>query len=113
MNLKVRLNLKNYLIDNFGALLKHKGLYYHYNSVNLNYSSYFREAGEKTEEYLNNLVEKIIDFIEEERKNYCYKIYNSLEQQYKECQSDDFILETIEANEYEFTENGKIYKGGA
>ena len=108
MNLKVRLNLKNYLIDNFGALLQHRGLYYHYNSVNLNYSSYFRGAGEKTENYLNNLVEEITDFIEDERKNYCYKIYNSLKQQYEECQSDEYILESIYVNGYEFTEDGAI-----
>jgi hypothetical protein len=38
----------------------------------------------------------------------CRAIYRRLEKEYEYLTSDESIIETIHANEYEFTEDGKI-----
>ena len=62
-----------------------------------------------TEEYCNEIVEKIIDFIDEDIFTYSDKVYRRLEDEWDYQNSDEYILEMIDANDYEFTEDGKIY----
>jgi len=57
----------------------------------------------------NDLLNSAIDDIETLRKDLCCFIYNNLETQYEYLTSDDAIIETIIANEYEFTGDGKLY----
>jgi hypothetical protein len=47
--------------------------------------------------------------IENERERIGNKIYSDLEKYYDELNSDEVVIETIETNEYEFTQDGKIY----
>jgi hypothetical protein len=37
------------------------------------------------------------------------KIYKDLNAEYDYLESDEAVMETLEANEYEFTEDGRIY----
>ena len=57
---------------------------------------------------LNVAVEKFFDWMEEKRLELCRKIYKSLEENYNYLTSDEVVIEAIEANEYEFTSEGKM-----
>ena len=48
------------------------------------------------------------DLLESIRYDACQEIYSSLEKEYEYLTGREAILETIEANEYEFTEDGGI-----
>jgi len=47
--------------------------------------------------------------IENEREKLGNKIYKALEDYYFELQEDNAIIDTIEANEYDFTKDGKLF----
>ena len=109
MEISIRLGLKDYIVDNLGISIKHNSRYYHYRSVKINYDFDNRFIGDLTEEYCNEIVEKIIDFIDEDIFTYSDKVYRRLEDEWDYQNSDEYILEMIDANDYEFTEDGKIY----
>lgn len=75
------------------------GRYYHYNSkeIELFYTKSDKWAKETTEEKFNNIYVEICKELEQ----YGYE-------QIEYMLSDKAIIETIEANEYEFTETGAI-----
>lgn len=58
---------------------------------------------------INKLINELEKELEELRIFYCKQIYKRLEQQYNYLTSREAIEETLIANEYEFTEDGKIY----
>jgi hypothetical protein len=51
-----------------------------------------------------------LGIVEETRHNFCREIYRALETEYDYLTSEEAIIETIEANEYEFTEDGELYQ---
>ena len=57
---------------------------------------------------MNAAVENFFDWLEEKRLELCRKIYKSLEESYSYLTSDPTVIEAIEANEYEFTSEGKM-----
>jgi hypothetical protein len=59
-----------------------------------NYYEFDNECDELDEEFLNNILE-----------DYSIMLQNECEY----LQTDEAIIDTIEANEYDFTENGKLY----
>jgi hypothetical protein len=109
MGINIRLGLKDYIIDNLGVAIKHNSRYYHYKSVQINYDFNNRFIGDLTEDYCNGIVEQIIDFIDKDIRTYSNKIYNSLESEWEYQNSDEYILEMININVYEFTEDGKLF----
>lgn len=46
--------------------------------------------------------------IEDWRIDKCHEIYNALEEEYEYLISDEQIIERIEANDYDFDENGRL-----
>lgn len=52
--------------------------------------------------------EQLEDEIEDWRIDKCHEIYKALEEEYDDLTSDERIIETIEANDYEFDEDGKL-----
>ena len=56
----------------------------------------------------SNLVDKLQAKLEALRLDLSQKIYEQLKEQFEYMQSDEAIIETIEANDYDFTEDGKI-----
>jgi hypothetical protein len=63
-------------------------------------------VAEDNEHKFNNKADKL----EEEFKRAILKEYSSMLQRgYEYLQSDQAIIDTIEANEYDFTEDGKLY----
>lgn len=56
------------------------------------------------------LVESFQEDLENLRLDWCNKIYHDLEKEYEYLTSDEAIKESIECNDLEFHENGKIYR---
>lgn len=54
-------------------------------------------------------IEKTLMGLEDIRYDLCVQIYRSLREDYEYLTSDEAIKDTIEANDYDFTLNGKIY----
>lgn len=109
MGIKIRLGLKDYIVDNLGVSIKHNSEYYHYKSVQINYDFNNSFIGDLTEDYCNGIVEQIIDFIDNDICTYSNKIYNNLESEWEYQNSDEYILEMININSYEFTEDGELF----
>ncbi|MBU2249066.1 MAG: antitoxin of toxin-antitoxin stability system [Gammaproteobacteria bacterium] len=76
------------------AVIKHRGHYYH-------------KMG--TEIWVDNYYDYDYDAICGGLRSFMDWIYRRLEKEYEYLTSDDSIKNTIEANEYEFDSNGKIY----
>lgn len=90
-----------------------RGLYYHEKSCNhtiwwevdngdLNWD---RPLYQWIESFANDFE----NFVEELYVNLCSDLYSTLEKEYTYLISDEAILESLECNEYEFTEDGNIY----
>jgi len=78
------------------AYVKHSGHYYHENCTNIDVRN---DVQELTDEQEQGIKDCLRDFMR--------WIYKQLESEYDYLQSDEQIRETIQANEYEFTEDGK------
>jgi hypothetical protein len=61
-------------------------------------------------DYLEKMIENLAFSIDEDRKDWCDKIYKSLEEEYDYLMSDEAIKEHFEANDAKFNEDGeRIY----
>ena len=58
------------------------------------------------EYYNDEELEKLCNKIELKRLNLCREFYSILEKEYYSLESDEFVKETIIANEYEFLKDG-------
>jgi len=91
---------------------KHSGHYYHERSCS---QSFNIEADNGAQYYQNieNLIDSVSSDIEEAiEQNYisiAKDLYRTLEKEYDFLNSDEQVDESILANEYEFTEDGKRY----
>jgi hypothetical protein len=91
---------------------KHSGHYYHERSCS---HSFNIEADNGAQYYPN--IERLIDLVAADiedaiEQNYisiARELYRNLEKEWDELNSDESVDESITANEYEFTENGKRY----
>lgn len=79
------------------ANVKHTGHYYHELCTSIDVNNDYQEL---TANHESDLSELLRDFMK--------WIYGQLHKEYDYNTSDAAIIETIEANEYEFTENGKL-----
>jgi len=78
--------------------------YSHERTRELDYESYTRHDYP----HLNREFKRFEDWLEGFRIDLCHEIYRSLESEYEALTEDEAIIETIKANEYEFTEDGLI-----
>lgn len=82
--------------------------YCHWNTTTLYLSS--NVFGEKNSyPNIESAIEQLDEVITNFMQNYNKKIYTELENTYFDLTSEESILETLEANDYEFTEDGNIY----
>jgi hypothetical protein len=93
--------------------VKHRGHYYHskcryidfdYGNVPYTWKSNYGATGRIIDE-----MTKIEAQLEEDFTELCADLYRSLEEEYEYQTSEEAIIETIEANEYEFTEDGDLF----
>jgi hypothetical protein len=103
--------LKICFIDGNG---KHSGHYYHYNSCSHSISIYL-ESGNyhwsshpNIYEFLELYIQDIEEYIVNEYKELAKELYRMLESNYEYYTSDEQIIETILANDYEFIEGGEL-----
>ena len=96
--------------SSFSANGKHSGHYHHENSCQHNLSF---EGDNSDHENICDLFDLYHDdleeFIIEEYKDIARELYRTLEKDYEHRTSDEAVQETIEANEYEFNEDGTRY----
>jgi len=87
------------------ASIKQSGHYYHCYCTNievsLNRENESRDYLSVTAEQENGITEYLRDLMK--------WLYKTLENEYNYLQSDEAIKETIEANDYDFTENGRLF----
>lgn len=77
----------------------------HYSHEKTRYVDVWRDDRKNIDSVLVSLCEKI----EAKRLELSKQIYNDLYKAYEELQSDEFISETLVANDYEFLSNGKMF----
>lgn len=80
------------------ASVRHTGHYSHSGSTSIDVDFGERDSLQDAED---DICELLRDFM--------HWIYRRLESEYEYLTSDEVVRETIEANEYEFTESGKLY----
>lgn len=86
----------------YGNIKRIDNYYSHYNTCNTSiYGSYLTDEKFK-------LVDQLMEEIESERRQLCKEIYKQLEKAYDYLTSEEAIIETLEANDYDFTLDGKI-----
>lgn len=84
----------------------HWGTHYsHERTISLNVDiDYPYESGS----FWPKIVEQFENALDDFRIDLCSAIYTSLENEYNYLTSDEYIIETINANEYDFLENGEM-----
>ena len=91
---------------------KHLGHYSHHKSINHNIYIELDNGAERydnIERLINLYSDEITIAIIEKYEDLAKDLYSDLEQSYNYLTSKEAIIEAIELNEYEFTEDGKIY----
>lgn len=82
------------------AYVKHSGNYYHQYCTNISVEHNYNNISISSETE-DEVIEILRDFMA--------WIYDRLEKEYNYLTTKEAIIETIEANDYDFTEDGKIY----
>jgi hypothetical protein len=90
-------------VDPIIATIKHRGHYYHYNSVDIDVDL-DTESDEAVTAFRNGPDSGIVD---EAIRDLMKWFYRQLEAEYNYRMSDESIEESMEANEYTFTADGK------
>lgn len=89
----------------YGDIGRNNCHYYHANSVTTNiYTCQMQINWSRLEKLVNDFDCYVSDFVCE----LCYQIYDDLYNEYEYLISEKAILETLQANEYEFYSNGDI-----
>jgi hypothetical protein len=88
------------LADSLSCYISHNWRHYFATSTTVNLESY-------DEKISDDLFSSIEQDIERERERLGNMFYKELEQEYEYQTSKEAIIETIEANEYDFLESGK------
>lgn len=83
------------------ANIKHRGHYYHEMCTDI---QVYKDGNYLSSESELKAEEEIKDIL----RDYMRWIYKSLESNYDYCTSEEAIIETIEANDYDFTKDGKL-----
>lgn len=110
-SLPIRESFKKVLKDNIDLYGdgKHPGRYYHERSI-CHYLQVEFSGDRLDYSNINELVDKyafdIIEHIEEKYRLLARELYSRLEQEYELLISDEYLKDFIEANEYEFYEDG-------
>jgi len=90
--------------DDLSITTKHRGHYYHEMCMDISVIEYHLSDSITQSEFT-----EFEEWITETLRDYAKELYRDLEKEYEYLSSEKVIIETIEANEYEFTEDGKLY----
>ena len=81
--------------------------YCHSNTRDLNI--YFYDRGFHSHNRIDREIQRIAEYLETLRKDLSDELYDMLQKDYDYQISDEAVMETLEANDYEFDESGRIY----
>lgn len=88
----------------------HRGHYYHEKSCD---HYVYLESNDPDFEYATDLIDGLDgafeNYVTEVYEDLCGQLYKDLEEYYNELTSDEYVGEMLIENEYEFTEDGKIF----
>lgn len=82
------------------------GRYSHENSVKLELQNNCLSSYASAR--VNGLIDDLIEDLNQYRRELSQEIYKSLEHAYEYANSDEHVIEIINCNDYEFTEDGKM-----
>lgn len=112
---ELKQSIKNMIIDNVKINVV-RNSYYRYVHSNTIFAEldtydldYILEDHPRLEDKVNKVLEIIENNINKEIEQLSDDYYDDLRAYYYEMTSDDQVLETLEANDYEFLEDGSIY----
>lgn len=98
-----------YTLWNYGlieaAIRRASHHYYHENTTTLEYYDGQLQANWT---HIQKVVDRLWDYLEKTKYNLSKEIYRDLENEYDYLTSEAVILETLQANDYEFYEDGSI-----
>lgn len=98
-----------YTLWNYGlieaAIRRTSHHYYHENTTTLEYYDGQLQANWT---HIQKVVDRLWDYLEKTKYNLSKEIYRDLENEYDYLTSEAVILETLQANDYEFYEDGSI-----
>jgi hypothetical protein len=94
--------------DDVKITIKHSWRYSYSSSTDVDYE-WYGDAERLTDKLEDNILE-VIELIKEEREKLGDKIYKELDDTYYNLIGDEAIADTLEVNEYDFTDDGKISK---
>lgn len=102
--------LEDYDIFNFDVK-RRSHHYYHEKTVSVNSEEclYTFSRYSRLYAFLYNAMKKIEDVIAEKVVYFSRQIYRDLEKEYYYLTSETAVFESLQANDYEFTEDGKIF----
>lgn len=113
---ELKQSIKNMIIDNVKINIVRNSYYPHYVHSNTIFAEldtydldYILEDHPRLENKVYKVLEIIEDNINKEIKQLSDDYYDDLREYYHEMTSDDQVLETLEANDYEFLEDGSMY----
>ena len=92
-----------FLKENFICEGVHYGMYYHENSVSIEWNC------ENENEKFNEEIQEFADCLESLRYSLCKELYYKLQSLYENFTSDEYVADCLEMNEYEFLESGKDF----
>lgn len=95
--------MKEFLRENFTCESVHRGMYYHENSISIEWNC------ENENEKLNKEIQMFVDCLESLRYSLCKELYSQLQSLYEDFISDEYVADCLEVNEYEFLESGKDF----
>ena len=99
------------IIQDYGEIeIKENSFGYHYchsNTRDLYINFYDRSF--HSHDRIDKEIQKIAEYLEDLRKDLSDELYDMLQKDYDYQISDEAVMETLEANNYEFTGDGNIY----
>ena len=107
----VNINIKSELFEVCENIIREKTYFHFILSEAKSYVEKYNEiqSNNKEDEVIEQLVEQL-DYESNIEKHIENSILKSLNCEWEYCISDEAVIDTIEANDYDFTINGKIYR---
>jgi hypothetical protein len=96
------------MIDLNIEIIRQSSRYAHENTCAISHDFQAYSNAIAFEKWLDRVISKFIDQIEDLRRSLCFAIYYALRQDYEYLISPEAIQETIEINKYYFYETGKL-----
>lgn len=103
--------MKDYEVFGF-AVKRRSHHYYHEHTVYVDSEDglyYFQQKAPRLASFLESAMQKIENAIAEKVIDFSCDIYSELKKEYEYLTSETAVFESLSCNDYEFTEDGKIY----